>query len=82
MITISGKKYEIHCGIPAPSSRYRRFSEALDDRQRQEIELAKVYERDFHHGTTGHNQLMLIALLARLLEDVPVLLAEVQEDKG
>ncbi len=40
----------------------------IDDRQRKEIGLAEVYARDFNHGTTGHNQLMLIARLTELLD--------------
>jgi len=40
----------------------------VDERQRKEIALAEVYARDFNHGTTGHNQLMLIARLAELLD--------------
>lgn len=40
----------------------------LDERQRAELELAMIYRRDFHHGTTGHNQLMLIDQLAEMLD--------------
>ncbi len=40
----------------------------LDERQRKEVELARVYARDFHHGTNGHNSLMLIALMADMLD--------------
>lgn len=38
------------------------------DRQRRELDLAELYARDFHHGTTGHNQLMLIGSLADLID--------------
>lgn len=40
----------------------------LDDRQQKEVKLADLYARDFNHGTTGHNQLLLIARLAELLD--------------
>jgi len=40
----------------------------FDDRQRREIELARLYARDFHHGTIGHNALMIIAKMADLLD--------------
>lgn len=37
------------------------------DRQQQEIKLAGVYAADFAHGTTGHNQLMLISQMSDML---------------
>jgi hypothetical protein len=40
----------------------------LDERQRQEVAFAEVYATDFNHGTTGHNQLLLIARLAGFLD--------------
>jgi hypothetical protein len=40
----------------------------LDDRQRKELALARIYAQQFHHGTTGHNQLMLIALMADMMD--------------
>jgi len=40
------------------------------DKEIKEIELALVYQLDFAHGTTGHNQLMLIAKLFNLLKVV------------
>jgi hypothetical protein len=40
----------------------------LDERQRKEIELARVYTRDFNHGTDGHSRLTLIANLAETLD--------------
>jgi len=39
----------------------------FDERQRKEIELAVLYERDFGHGTNGHNDLVIIAKMAKLL---------------
>lgn len=46
------------------------WEELLDDRQVLELQLAQVYERDYHHGTTGHNQLMLIAKLSQILDAI------------
>ena len=40
----------------------------VDDRQQKEIEFSELYEEHFKHGTTGHNQLIVIALMARLLD--------------
>lgn len=37
------------------------------DRELKEIDFAKVYAEQFAHGTTGHNQLLIIAKLAGLL---------------
>lgn len=37
------------------------------EREMKEIKLAEVYARDFAHGTTGHNALMIIAKMAALL---------------
>lgn len=39
----------------------------LDDRQRAELWFAVTYDQDFGHGTDGHNRLLLLAHLARLL---------------
>lgn len=41
----------------------------FDERERKEIEFALTYARDFHHGTNGHNALMIIAKMAQLLND-------------
>ena len=48
----------------------RKWDELLDERQRKELALAILYAREFAHGTTGHNQLMLIARLAEMLDRV------------
>lgn len=44
------------------------WRDKLDERQQKELELAIVYARDFHHGTTGHSQFMLIAHMAKVLD--------------
>lgn len=40
----------------------------LDQRETMEILFALKYADEFHHGTAGHNRLMLIAKLAKLLD--------------
>lgn len=41
----------------------------LDERQQKEVYLAQVYASSFAHGTNGHNQYMLIAKLAGMLDE-------------
>lgn len=40
----------------------------LTEKNRKEIDWAVIYARDFNHGATGHNMLLLIAQLADLLD--------------
>jgi hypothetical protein len=40
----------------------------IDDRQRKEIAFSELYATEYNHGTTGHNQLLLIARLAELID--------------
>ena len=42
----------------------------FDERQRKEIELSRLYARDFHHGTDGHNAKMIIAEMAAKLDEI------------
>lgn len=42
---------------------------ALDERQQKELLLARLYAKDFAHGTDGHHRLLLIAKLAQMLDD-------------
>lgn len=44
------------------------WTQALDERQRKELALARLYAKDFAHGTDGHNRLLLINKLAELLD--------------
>jgi hypothetical protein len=44
------------------------WREQLDDRQQKEVAFAELYAKDFKHGTTSHNQFLLIARLALLLD--------------
>lgn len=41
---------------------------AFDDRSMTEIKFAQEYLDKFNHGTTGHNALVIIAKLAKLLD--------------
>lgn len=40
----------------------------LDERQQMEMKLAREYANFYHHGTDGHNRLMLMARLAEILD--------------
>ena len=39
------------------------------ERELKEIEYCKVYQRDFYHGTDGHNIRLIVAKLANILEE-------------
>lgn len=41
----------------------------LDQRQRDEVALARFYAQSTKHGTDGHNRLMLLAAMADMLDD-------------
>ena len=40
----------------------------FNERERKQIEFAKVYCRDFKHGAIGHNDMVIIAKLAELID--------------
>ena len=44
------------------------FQKLFDERERKEIEFARIYASGFHHGTDGHHRLMLIDKLFGLLD--------------
>lgn len=51
-------------------------------RQRPEIEFNRVYAEHYHHGTAGHNERLIMARLARLLDEletVPEAAAKIEE---
>lgn len=52
--------------IAETHSWYEEFG--IDDRQQKEIEFAELYTTEFHHGTDGHNRLMLIAKLCAAID--------------
>jgi hypothetical protein len=45
------------------------WRDTLDPREAAELVLAELYAERFHHGTDGHHRLMLIAKLAKLLDN-------------
>jgi len=53
---------------PGEASVPASWRQMLDERQRKAIAFAETYVRDFNHGTVGHNDLVLIARLAELLD--------------
>jgi len=44
------------------------WTDNLDERGQKEVELARLYAREFAHGTDGHGRLMLIDQLAGMLD--------------
>lgn len=40
----------------------------FDDRQRKQITFSRLYAKDFRHGATGHNDMLIIAKMAELLD--------------
>lgn len=47
-----------------------KWEELLNARELNEVHLAHTYATAFAHGTTGHNQLMLIHKLASYLDQL------------
>lgn len=47
-----------------------KWTEELDERQKQEVNFSRTYTDFFNHGTNGHNQYLLIAKLANLLHTI------------
>jgi hypothetical protein len=54
------------------------WEERLNERERKEVALARVYVADFGHGTAGHLAYTTIARLADLLDEREV--AEIVAD--
>lgn len=44
------------------------WRDELTERQQKEVQFAEVYASQFAHGTAGHNQLILIAKMASILD--------------
>jgi hypothetical protein len=44
------------------------WRDQFTEREQKEIKLAEVYYEQFSHGTTGHNQLIIIARMSHLLD--------------
>ena len=43
------------------------WQEHFTERELKEIEYCKVYQRDFNHGTDGHNIRLIVAKMATIL---------------
>lgn len=41
----------------------------LTERERKEIEFCRVYADSFNHGTDGHTRLLMVAKLAKMLDE-------------
>lgn len=42
--------------------------DSFDERQKSQIRFSRLYEREYHHGADGHNNMMIIAKMARYLD--------------
>ncbi len=56
------------------------WKDAFDERQRKELQLASYYRQNLAHGTTGHNQLMLIDELADFIDTILTSFELVEKD--
>ena len=45
-----------------------KWLDEFDGRQRDEIRFCLLYEREFHHGTDGHNAKVIISQMAKMLD--------------
>ena len=45
-----------------------KWESAFSEREQKEIKFARLYAKDFAHGTTGHNALIVIAKMAEALD--------------
>jgi hypothetical protein len=55
-----------------PNQKANDWTQQLDERQQKELKLARLYAKDFSHGTDGHHRVLLIAKLADLLDEFPL----------
>jgi len=46
------------------------WRDSFDERQRKQIEWARLYAKDFAHGADGHNAMMIISKMAQMLDDL------------
>lgn len=54
-----------------------KWLEQFDERQQKEIEFARLYAEKFTHGTDGHNAKLIIAKMARMLDEIHYSLAPI-----
>jgi hypothetical protein len=47
---------------------YSLWEKLLNERELKELHFARLYAAEFHHGTDGHNRLLLLDKLAKLLD--------------
>jgi hypothetical protein len=45
------------------------WKDQFTERERKEIEYCLIYQRDFGHGTDGHNIRLIVAKLVNILEE-------------
>jgi hypothetical protein len=55
---------------PAPEPPKPTWRDSLDNRELKEVEFATLYAYQFAHGTSGHIEYMLIAKLAKMLDNL------------
>jgi hypothetical protein len=53
---------------PGPTPEPVNWLTHFDDRQRKQIAFSRLYAKDFSHGATGHNDMLIIAKMAELLD--------------
>ena len=46
----------------------RDMFDLFNERERNEIQFARIYSEDFRHGTDGHTRILLVAKLANIIE--------------
>jgi hypothetical protein len=54
--------------VPEPAPEPVNWLTHFDDRQRKQIAFSRLYAKDFSHGATGHNDMLIIAKMAELLD--------------
>lgn len=54
--------------------------EKFDERQQQQIRFSRLYAREFHHGANGHNDMMIIAKMAELMDEMERQIKGLEED--
>lgn len=62
---------------PKPNPQW--FDE-FDERQQQQIRFSRLYAREFHHGANGHNDMMIIAKMAELLDELERQVKDLKEN--
>jgi hypothetical protein len=63
------------------STTEREWYTSLTDRERAEIEFSELYQTNYGHGTDGHNAKLIIAKLAKLLDEYQSQLSETLDQR-